>query len=169
MILSTILAASALIATISAAPIETQGSKHVVYLSSCAPDDCPIGLCDPEDFNIVGAGYFRNGPPASSSASASALGRLSSVGSGRTWEGSKVTTRIGTDGAFTSNIARGANSLAKGEIAGDGELKPSGASSEPFVCFRDGVTKFKATYDYERYTCTAAYYCPSIDVGTAAQ
>jgi hypothetical protein len=168
MILSALLAASAIVATISAAPVETQGSKHVVYLSSCAPDDCPIGLCDPEDFNIVGAGYFRNGPPASNSASATALGRLSSVSSGQKWEGSKITTRIGSEGAFTSNIARGAKSLAKGSIAGDGELKPTGLS-EPFVCFRDGATKFKASYDGDRYTCTADYYCPSIDVKTAEQ
>jgi hypothetical protein len=165
MIFTTLLAVTALFTSISAAPIDdpsTQGSKHVIYLSSCAPDDCPIGLCDPDDFNIVGAGYFRNGPPTTTSGSATTLGRLASSYSGFAWEGSKLTVRVGTDGAFTSNIAKGAKALAKGQIAGDGELKPSVGTSEPFVCFRDGVTTFKATYDLDRYTCTAAYYCPSV-------
>lgn len=31
------------------APVETLGSKHTFFLATCAPADCPIGLCDPGD------------------------------------------------------------------------------------------------------------------------
>ena len=34
---------------VSAAPVEALGSKHTVFLARCAPTDCPIGLCDPDD------------------------------------------------------------------------------------------------------------------------
>ncbi|KAF2690647.1 hypothetical protein K458DRAFT_412008 [Lentithecium fluviatile CBS 122367] len=166
--LPTLLAASAFATAVVAAPVETLGSKHVVYLSTCVPNECPIGLCDPEDFNLIAAAYFRNGPPATSTASPTTLGPISSFGSGpASWEGTKRSVRLGTDGTYTSNIARGAKSLAKGEIAGDGELK--GVGSEPFVCFKDGATKFRATYELDRYTCTADYYCPSIDAGTTSE
>lgn len=32
-----------------AAPADTRGSKHTAFLARCAPNDCPIGLCDPGD------------------------------------------------------------------------------------------------------------------------
>jgi hypothetical protein len=170
MFLSTLVTASTLLTTITALPladpITTLGSKHVVYLSTCAPTDCPIGLCDPEDFNIVAAGYFRNGPPTSNTASASSVGVISSLGSSASWEGTKRNVRIGSDGTYTSNIPKGAKSVAKGELTGDGELK-GGSATEPFVCFRDGVTKFRVSYELDKYSCTADYYCPSIAAGTS--
>lgn len=65
------------------------------------------------------------------------------------------------------NIDAKAASLAKGEIAGSVTLgAKAGADGEPFLCFKDGATKFRASYDLDTYSCTAAYYCPSIDVGT---
>jgi hypothetical protein len=68
--------------------------------------------------------------------------------------------RFSTAGTFTSNIGAGAKTAAKGSIAGDGTL-----GTEPFVCFKDGTTKFRVNYDDELHTCTTEYWCASIDVG----
>ncbi|KAF2635896.1 hypothetical protein P280DRAFT_522665 [Massarina eburnea CBS 473.64] len=150
-----------------AAPVEVQGSKHVAYLASCAPDECPIGFCDPSDFNLVAAGYFANGPPKTGTATPTTFGTLSAFVGNSQWEGAKKTVRLGITGSLATNIQAGANKLKPSEIAGDAALTTSliGASTEPFVCFRDGTTKFKAMYEGERYTCTADYYCPSLDLG----
>lgn len=168
MIVSTTALLGALALLLALSQAAPAGSKHTVYLATCVPEDCPIGLCDPEDFNLIAAGYFRNGPPTSTYTAPTALGTLSGFSS--SWEGTKRSVRLGTDGTFTSNISAAAKTAAKGDIAGDGTLAGGsliGDSSEPFICFKDGSTKFRATHDLDDYTCTAAYYCPSVDVGTS--
>lgn len=152
---------------IAAAPA---GSKHTVYLANCVPEECPIGLCNPDDFNLLAAAYFRNGPPSSSVTSPTTLGTLS--GSISSWEGTRRSVRLGSEGTFATNIAAGAKSAAKSDIVGEATLTSAsiigiGGTAEPFVCFRDGTTKFTARYETDRYTCTADYYCPSIDTGSS--
>jgi hypothetical protein len=167
MISRTLALLSALALLSTSAPVEILGSKHVAYLSTCVPDDCPIGLCGGDDFNLIAAGYFANGPPKGSSASPTALGRLSTFEGGIHWEGTKRTVRLGSSGggSLSTNIAANAKKLAVSEIAGDATLTTGDGGSEPFVCFRDGTTKFRATYDLDKYSCTADYYCASLDLG----
>ncbi|CAI6338341.1 unnamed protein product [Periconia digitata] len=157
----TLLALSALSAIASSAPVEVLGSKHVNYLATCYPDDCPIGLCYIGDFKILAAGYFANGPPKSATASPTSTGTLSTFLGNTAWEGDTKSVRVGTVGTLSTNIQKGANSLKQSEFAGDAKL----SGGEEFVCFRDGTTKFKITYDLDRYTCTGEYYCPSTDIG----
>jgi hypothetical protein len=138
------------------------GSKHNVYLVRCEYSDCDGWDCDPEETRFTAGAFFRDGPIAEGSSTRiqrpTSLTRLS--GAQTAWEGSKRTIRFGSAGTFTSNISTSAKSATKGSIAGDGTL-----GSEPFVCFKDGATKFRVTYDDEPYTCTTDYWCPSIDVG----
>ncbi|KAL5413849.1 hypothetical protein PMIN03_003530 [Paraphaeosphaeria minitans] len=142
----------------SAGPVETMGSKHTAFLARCAPTDCPIGLCDPDDFNIYGAAYFVNGPPTGSTASATAFAAVSDS----RWEGTARSVTWTRYGSFKINIDAQAASLPKGEIAGQAILTATGAAEEQFLCFKEGTTKFRTTYDLDSYTCTASYYCPSI-------
>jgi hypothetical protein len=143
------------------APTVALGSKHNVYLVHCDYSDCLLGLiCDTD--SIVGAAYFRNGPITEGSTGVQRPTTLAQL-SGRnpTFEGKKNTFRFGDDGTFTSNITAGANKSDKNSIAGDATL-----GTEPFICFRDGTTKFDIRQDTDRYTCTADYWCGSIDASS---
>ena len=160
MVRFTLAALSALVALTTSAPVEVLGSKHVAYLSVCYPDECPIGLCYIGDFKILAIGYFADGPPKGSSATPSALGKLSVFLGNTAWEGDKKSVRVGSAGTMSTDISKNALSLGQSEIAGNASLP-----NENFVCFRDGSTKFKITHELERYTCTADYYCPSTDIG----
>lgn len=113
--------------------------------------------------NIVGAGYFVNGPPSGTTSSASRFARNNQ----KTWEGASRSLTLSSYGVLTTSIDAKAASLKQGEIAGTATLaaKAGAANGEPFVCFKDGVTKFRVTYDLDTYSCTATYYCPSLDVG----
>ncbi|KAF1960030.1 hypothetical protein CC80DRAFT_544494 [Byssothecium circinans] len=164
MIASTLVILSALALLSASAPVEPQGSKHVVYLSTCAPEDCSV-FCEPGEYNIVAAGYFANGPPKSATATPTTLGTLSN--SNNAWDGAKRTVRLGSTGSLATNIQAGAKKLPQSEIAGDATLtgRGEGAVSEPYACFRDATTKFRANYDGERYRCTADFYCASLDLG----
>jgi hypothetical protein len=160
MILTTasLLAATLLPSLALAGPLAPLGSKHNVYLVHCSPDECPIGLCDPGEFTITAAAYFRNGPITDSTSritTPTTLGKL--TGYNLKWEGVKRTVKV-ADGSFTVNISAKAASVKKGELAGDATL-----GTEPFVCFRDGVGAFAIRDDGDRYTCTTDYWCPSID------
>ncbi|KAF2463987.1 uncharacterized protein BDR25DRAFT_307462 [Lindgomyces ingoldianus] len=135
------------------------GSKHNIYLVKCEPNECPIGLCDPGEFTIMGAALFRNGPVTSGTRVTKPDVFTEVSGYRSQWEGAKRTVRMGTDGTLTSNISSGAAALAKGQIAGDATL-----GSEPFTCFKDGSTKFTISRDGDAYTCTTSYWCPSVDV-----
>lgn len=145
------------------APAAPAGSKHNVYLVHCEPNECPIGSCDPGDFTITAAAYFRNGPIAEGTTSRvqtpTTLARLN--GDNTRFEGSRRTFRFGSDGTFTTNIPASARTAASGSIAGDATL-----GEEPFVCFKDGKTKFQINNDDERYTCTTDYWCASTDTST---
>lgn len=141
------------------APTEVAGSKHTVYLVRCEPNECPIGACDPGEFLINAAAYFRSGP-VSGSSRVKPTSLVQIDGNQPAWEGQKRTFKLGREGTFTTNIPTSAKTADKGSIAGDATL-----GSEPFVCFKDGTTKFTTDVDDDRYTCSADYYCPSIDVG----
>ncbi|KAF1965120.1 hypothetical protein BU23DRAFT_575143 [Bimuria novae-zelandiae CBS 107.79] len=161
-------------------PVETLGSKHTVFLASCTPSDCPIDLCDPAGgmdappvlehmlascvVSTSGAGHFVNGPPSGSTASATAYASTSST----RWEGVSRSLKFSRYGTFKTSIDAKAGSLAKGEIAGSATLtaRDGGTEAEPFLCFKDGSTKFRAKHDGDWFTCTAAYYCPTVDAGT---
>ncbi|KAF2441539.1 hypothetical protein P171DRAFT_487998 [Karstenula rhodostoma CBS 690.94] len=146
----------------SAAPVETLGSKHTAFLASCTSTECPLGLCDPDDYNISGAAYFVNGPPTGTTASATAF----AVTSNSRWEGVTRSVTWSRYGSFKINIDAKAASLPKGEIAGQATLTATGAADELFLCFKEGNTKFRTNYQGDAYSCTAAYYCPSIQTGT---
>jgi hypothetical protein len=137
------------------------GSKHNVYLTHCQPTDCSDFDCDPEENRITAAAYFANGPITDGSTSRIQKPTTLATINQSAWEGTKRTLRLGTAGSFTSNISSTARTAAKGTIAGDATL-----GTEPFVCFKDGTTKFSVTYEYDTYTCTTDYWCPSTDVGT---
>jgi hypothetical protein len=146
------------------APITALGSKHTVYLVRCEPNECPIGYCEDDEFRITAAAFFRDGPidasaPTTRVQTPTTLTTLS--GNQPAFEGSKKTFRFGRDGTFTTNLPTGAKTASKGSIAGDATL-----GTEPFICFKDGTSKFGIRYDDERYTCTTQYYCPSVDVGS---
>ena len=132
------------------------GSKHNFYLATCSPS-CLL-LCDPDD-TITAAIYFENGPitEGSSRVSPTSVGRV--TGRNTAWEGSSKSVRIGSAGTLKTNIASDAKSATKGSLVGDASL-----ATEPFVCFKDGTTKFTMTYDFDRYECTTEYWCPSISV-----
>jgi hypothetical protein len=158
-----LLAATLLSSLALSSPLAPLGSKHNVYLISCTPNTCPIGDCDPGEFTITAAAYFRNGPITESTSRITvptSLGKI--TGYQPKWEGVKRTVKV-ADGSFTANISTKAGSLKKGEIAGDATL-----GSEPFVCFKDGVGKFVIQDEGDRYTCTTNYWCPSIDVSAPA-
>ncbi|KAF2261476.1 hypothetical protein CC78DRAFT_356002 [Lojkania enalia] len=137
------------------------GSKHNIYLVHCDPVKCPIGLCYPGEFQITAAAFFANGPinPDSSTNSPTSLGQLS--GYQPKWEGIQRRVAVGTMGTFASNFPASASTAEKGSIVGDASL-----GSEPFVCFKDGATKFTIKYDAADYTCTTDYWCPSVEVGS---
>jgi hypothetical protein len=77
------------------------------------------------------------------------------------WEGASYSASLGRYGTFHSYIDANAASVAKGQIAGSARL-----DAEDFVCFKDGATSFKFSEDLglSTYTCTAQYWCPSIQV-----
>jgi hypothetical protein len=155
---ASLLAATLLSSLALSSPLGPLGSKHNVYLIHCSPNECPIGDCDPGEFSITAAAYFRNGPITESTSLITvptSLGKL--TGYQPKWEGVKRTVRV-ADGSFTANISAKAGSTKKGEIAGDATL-----GSEPFVCFKDGVGRFAIQVEGDRYTCTTDYWCPSID------
>ncbi|KAF2201227.1 hypothetical protein GQ43DRAFT_480892 [Delitschia confertaspora ATCC 74209] len=142
------------------------GSKHNIYLTRCEPDGCPIGICDPGEFTLTAATLFRNGPVTPTTGSRvstpDAIGKLSGYNPG--FEGSSTkSVRLGRDGTFSWNITTGSNKLTKGALVGDGAL-----GTEPFACFRDGSTKFAIREDGDRYSCTAEYWCGSLDVSALA-
>ncbi|KAF2275250.1 uncharacterized protein EI97DRAFT_475860 [Westerdykella ornata] len=130
------------------------GSKHNVYLVRCQPSD-------PDEDVIVAAAFFRDGPIKEGSTLQNPTALVTVSGSSPEWEGRQRRVRL-DEGTFTTNISADAKKAAKGSIAGDAKL-----GSEPFVCFKDGTTKFSVRYDRERYSCTTDYWCPSIDVGDA--
>ena len=114
--------------------------------------------------HVFGAAYFVNGPPTGTISLASAFARTPIIG----WEGIPRSFAFLRYGTFKTSINANAATLAKGDIAGSATLTTGvgAAGSEPFICFKDGSTKFRTNIDLDSYTCTAAYYCPSVAAGT---
>ena len=160
-----------LFASITAsAPVEgiQQGSKHNIYLVTCtrqsiSTPDCPlIILCEPPVTTRVtytAAAYYPNGAIEAGEDNPSQLATVSEPAA--PWEGAQRVANIAATGVFSSNIDAGAKALAKGQIAGSAKL-----ASEDFTCFRDGQSSFKLRngLGIVQGSCTADYWCPSIQV-----
>ncbi|KAF2872741.1 hypothetical protein BDV95DRAFT_606326 [Massariosphaeria phaeospora] len=151
---ASLLAALALLPTLTlSAP--ALGSAKNVYIARCEPNDCFLGLLCEDPFTVVA--YFRSGGITSENSTPTTLASL--TGRNTAFEGTKRSVSVGADGTFVTNINADAKRAAKGSLVGDATL-----GTEPFVCFKDTETKFTVKYDLEKYTCTADYWCPSVQV-----
>jgi hypothetical protein len=152
-------AALAAPAPVPAAAI-AMGSKHNLYLTTCT-SKCVLGiLCSRQQRSHTAVLYYANGP-VDSSRNTSPTQMTTVTDPAAPWEGTQRAARLGRTGDFTSNIDEGADSISSGQIAGGAKL-----ATEDFVCFRDGETTFKFSEDLglSSYSCTADYWCPSIQV-----
>jgi hypothetical protein len=141
------------------------GSKHNLYLSTCttrsALPGCPLIIICPKKRaptaqSYTAAAYFATTTSNTPTEMATVSERPVP------WEGTTRTARL-RSGAFSANIDVGGKTLAKSAIAGMAKV-----GSEEFMCFRDGETVFEAVSEGligdERSTCTADYWCASINV-----
>ncbi|KAF2746567.1 hypothetical protein M011DRAFT_387057, partial [Sporormia fimetaria CBS 119925] len=140
------------------------GSKHNLYLVTCTREpDCLLGiLCAPQRTPVTytAVAYYANGPIESNRNQNPTS--ITTVSQPRApWEGSARTARINRLGDFASSIDAAAASIQKGQIAGTAKV-----GSEDFVCFKDGATALSVRTDLglSGYSCTADYWCPSIQV-----
>lgn len=152
----------ALPTTPSPAEMATLGSKHNLYLVSCTPK-CLLGLIcarQTKDQTYTAVLFYANGAVDTlPNTSPTAMTTISSHPPA--WEGATYSALLDRYGLFSSYIDKNAAKIAKGQIAGSAKLE-----DEDFVCFRDGQTGFTFSADLglSRYTCTAGYWCPSIQV-----
>ncbi|KAF2726802.1 hypothetical protein EJ04DRAFT_597366 [Polyplosphaeria fusca] len=143
-------------------PVEAiaMGSRHNLYLTTCTPK-CLLGiLCSRQSRGFTAVIYYANGAVDTlTDASPTQMTTVSSTAA--RWEGARRSADMGSSGAFSSNIDSGAASLDKGQIAGTAML-----SDEGFACFRDGETTFRFSDNLGLSTnsCTADYWCPSVQV-----
>lgn len=152
----------------AAAPTDVSaklGSKHNLYLVTCKKrsgwSDCPlIIICPRQQSEYTAVAYYANGPVESNRNTNPT--QISTVSQPKQpWEGTQRAARLGRAGEFSSDIDAGAATLAKGQIAGTAKL-----GSEEFVCFSDGETSISVRDELGdvEYTCSADYWCPSIQV-----
>ncbi|KAF2182290.1 hypothetical protein K469DRAFT_691508 [Zopfia rhizophila CBS 207.26] len=149
----------------NAAPVDAvaMGSKHNLYLVTCQRRaiECPlIILCDKNAEaarTYTAVAYYPNGPTRNS-----VPNQIATVSDPvAPWEGVQREATVWQRSSFSSNIDADAASLPKGQLAGDAKL-----DNEDFVCFSDGQTSFtvRDELDLPIYSCTADYWCPSIQV-----
>lgn len=167
--LGTSLTLSLLFCMATAVPIDSiqMGSKHTLYLATCTRrtspiPDCPLIIICPAQAVVTytAVAYFAGGPIESSrNSNPTQIATVSEPV--QPWEGTQRVAKLGRNSDFSSNINAGAEGLEKGQIAGEAKM-----DTEDFVCFRDGETSFAARNDIgiEQYSCTADYWCPSIQV-----
>jgi hypothetical protein len=150
----------------TAAPTDAAkiGSKHNLYLATCTKrSGCPLIILCPRQrqTSYTAVAYYANGPIESSGRNSNPTEIATVSESAAPWEGTQRTARLGRVGQFSSNIDAGAGALEEGQIAGSAKL-----GDEDFVCFTDGATSI-VVRDFlgdPEYTCTADYWCPSIQV-----
>lgn len=151
--------------TTNSAPVTSieAGSKHNLYLVTCLYNPCTGILCGRQGVTsyYTAAAYYADGPhDQTPTANPTAFNTVSYPY--QAWEGRVFTARLGTYGStVTSNITAGAATLAKGDIAGAAKV-----DSEDFVCFKDGATSVvvRSALGATQASCTAQYWCPSIQV-----
>jgi len=152
----------------TAAPTDAAmlGSKHNLYLVTCTKRsgwaDCPLIIICPrqQQSKYTAVAYYANGPVESNrNSNPSQISTVSQPA--QPWEGTQRTAKLGRIGDFSSDIEAGAAGKEKGQIAGSARL-----GSEEFVCFTDGQTSIAVEDDLGdvEYTCSADYWCPSIQV-----
>jgi hypothetical protein len=141
------------------------GSKHNLYLVTCKRrsefPDCPlIILCPRQQSTYTAVAYYADGPVESSrNSNPTEITTVSQPA--QPWEGTQRVAKLGRVGDFSSDIEAGAEDLEKGQIAGSAKL-----GSEEFVCFTDRETSV-VVRDFlgdPEYSCSADYWCPSIQV-----
>lgn len=150
--------------TTMAAPVNAaqMGSKHNLYLATCTKRErCPLIILCPKDEAAVttytAVAYFANGPvEANRNYIPTAIATVSQPV--QPWEGTQRVAKIGLTSSFSSNIQADGATLEHSAIAGAAQL-----DNEQFVCFKDGTTKFGGT-GLEEYSCTADYWCGSLDL-----
>ncbi|KAF2706933.1 hypothetical protein K504DRAFT_447801 [Pleomassaria siparia CBS 279.74] len=169
---STVLVLISLVGLSNAAPhplnSAQMGSKHNLYLSTCTRragiGDCPLPIfCSAADAAITytAIAYFPNGP-ISTSGAPTPPSQIATVSEPPApWEGASRGAKLGRTSSVNATIDAGAATLAKGDLAGSAKL-----DQEDFICFKDGTTsfEFKNEWGIREYSCTADYWCPSIQV-----
>ena len=162
-LVAVLLATLALAAPLQLATLDLKtamGSKHNIYLTTCTPK-CLLGIiCSRQERSYTSVLYYANGPVDTlPNASPTYMTTISS--NPPRWEGASHSANLGSYGLFSSSIDASAKTIAKGEIAGTVKLE-----DEQFVCFKDEETSFRFSENLglSSYTCTANYWCPSIQV-----
>lgn len=159
----------ALSTAVAAAPVDViaQGSKHNLYLVTCTRRSsnlpgCPLIIICPrqQTTKYTAVAYYANGPIESNrNVNPTQIATVAEPAA--PWEGTQRVAKLGRAGDFSGNIDQTAAGISKGQIAGSAKL-----ASEDFVCFKDGATSFtvRDELDDPKYSCTADYWCPSIQV-----
>jgi len=155
----------------AAIPVDTPTASveaakaHNIYLVTCVPrsrknendDDTPSTAQ-----NFTAIAYFKKPiDPAETGSKDPQPDRAALVSQPpEAWDGVKWKVKTWRDKIFTADIASGAATLAKGEIAGNAKL-----GDEDYVCFKDGVTAIRIRDDDVRGKCVADYFCAGLGKG----
>lgn len=136
-----------------------------MYLVTCAykapkgddDDDSPpvTGVA-----NFTAVAYFKNPiDPNDSSKKGPKPDKAALVSQPPTaWEGVKLVIKAWKKKQVITSITGGANTLAKGGLAGTAML-----DTEDYACFRDGTTKIRIREDDDfRGNCVADYWCAGL-------
>ena len=154
-VLLALLASPTISASTPATSIEA-GSKHTLYLATCLYNTLNQGAYS----YFTAAAYYSNGPHDSApTLNPDAFSTVSYPY--QAWEGKTYTARLATYYTMTSNIDAAAANGTKGDLAGSATV-----DTEQFACFVDGETSIvdRNALGVQQAACTAAYYCPSIQV-----
>lgn len=171
MLFSTIamIALSALPFLATAIPVDTPtnalaaAKAHNIYLVTCVPrsrkndDDIPAAAQ-----NFTAIAYFKKPiDPADTSSKGPQPDKSALVSQPpEAWEGAKWKVKVWKDKLFTAEIPEGAQTLAKGDIAGSVNL-----GDEDYACFKDGETAIRIRDDDLRGKCVADYFCAGLGKG----
>ncbi|ORY00292.1 hypothetical protein BCR34DRAFT_575855 [Clohesyomyces aquaticus] len=140
---------ASLLALISAltttAYADALSSKKNFYLITCV---------DKYEGDYDAIAYYADGPQPKALDWPEKVGKVSSTVS--SWEGKTREAKIYNDNWFKAKIAKGADTLKTGDIAGTGDFE-----GEPFVCFKEAGT---ILYSASDITCKQKYWCPSVSV-----
>jgi hypothetical protein len=146
-----LLLVAALSSPASSSPItpNTIASSHNIFLVTCTQSNGRAGRWGGSDITAAGIAFFES--PISTTPSPGGrdwnnkprpdqMALLSSPAA--VWEGTQRQSTVWNNTAFKSDIDAGAQTLAKGQIAGEASL-----GEEHFVRFRDGVTEIEVGRD----------------------
>jgi hypothetical protein len=162
-------ALSALPLLTTAIPVDTPTTSieaakaHNIYLVTCVPrtrkndDETPAAAT-----NFTAVAYFKRPiDPAETDSKGPQPNKAALVSQPpEAWEGAKWKVKVWKDKIFTADIASGAETLAKGGIAGSVRL-----GEEDYACFKDGETAIRIRDDDVRGKCVADYFCAGLGKG----